>query len=29
MKTAVIQTRVDIGLKQDVDDFFETGTYSA
>ena len=23
MKTAVIQTRVDIGLKQDVDDFFE------
>ncbi|MCI6799912.1 MAG: type II toxin-antitoxin system RelB/DinJ family antitoxin, partial [Treponema porcinum] len=24
MKTAVIQTRVDIGLKQDVDDFFES-----
>ena len=24
MKTAVIQTRVDIGLKQDADDFFES-----
>lgn len=24
MRTAVIQTRVDIGLKQDADDFFES-----
>ena len=27
MKTAVIQTRVDIGLKQDADDFFEEDAF--